>query len=435
MLKNLNNFQKEIVLTKHKKVYVNAGAGTGKTTLIVARVCYLIKQGVLPDNILVVAFNKKIVEEVNAKLYKTLGFDIANKITIKTFHSFGSWIIRKAQKYINPIISDDKELSKIVTKARSHLQLKGSNKELLPIIQACRENPKYLSQQTNDIKMLCKSYGTVLKKEKRSDFAILIRKANMLLKKNKEFKDTIQNKFKYIFVDEFQDCSERRFKLLKQLTTDKTSLFLVGDTDQTILEWAGVSIDNVMCLSQTFSDLKHYTLEQSYRLPKTICKASNSLISKNKKRLDKTLKTIKRGGLLEVKKFLKFEDEVNWCCNYVNTIIQDGVFPREIAILARKESVLFDIKNILGKTGIHISTIHKAKGLEFDNVVILGVENSIIPDNKDNLEEERRILYVGMTRAKKSLILTYIDKGIRNMGFVKQYVEKSPFIAEMNLSV
>lgn len=435
MLKKLNNFQKEIVLTKHKKVYVNAGAGTGKTTLIIARVYHLIRQGVLPDNILIVAFNKKIVEEVNGKLYKKLGFDIANRITIKTFHSFGRWIISKAQKHIKPIISDDKELSKIITKARKHLQLKGSNKELLPIIQACRENPKYLSKQTDDIKMLCKSYSTVLKEEKRSDFAILIRKANMLLKKDKELRNIIQNKFKYIFVDEFQDCSERRFKLLKQLTTDKTSLFLVGDTDQTILEWAGVSIDNIMCLTHTFSDLKHYTLEQSYRLPKTICKASNSLIAKNKKRLDKTLKPIKNGGILKIKKFLKFEDEISWCCNYINTIIKSGVSPNEIAILARKESVFFDIKNILSNTGIHISTIHKAKGLEFDSVVILGIEKSIIPDNKDNLEEERRILYVGMTRAKRSLILTYIDNGIRNIGFVKQYVEKSPFIDEMNLSV
>ena len=140
----------------------------------------------------------------------------------------------------------------------------------------------------------------------------------------------------------------------------------------------------------------------------------------------KTLRPLsQQSGYFEVKKFDKPEDESQWCVQKINFLLRSGVDKKDIAVLVRQEKML--PKSII-ETGVVCSTIHKAKGLEFQHVIVLGVERGIF---MGNIEEERRVLYVAMTRAIKSLVLTYIDDGIRTVGSEDKRVQKSPFIDEL----
>lgn len=414
-MKGLNKQQREAVHASANIVYVDAGPGTGKSTVIVARVKYLICTGIAPKEILVLAFNTKVVDEFKEKLKNYVG------IKIFTFHSFGMSIIKQYKEKKKIKILSDGEQSKLITQIKKDLAVKNiSNREVWEMLTICRENPCHLKKYSADLQAIYKKYVEYLKREKLFDYPKLIRFANVILQK-----EMLVN-YKHILVDEFQDASQSRLKLLRLLTCNTSHLFVVGDSDQQILEWAGVRNNNLEQLKKYYSNVKIYMLESSYRLTPQIAMVANNLIRHGKNRMAKTLRPLsQQSGYFEVKKFDKPEDESQWCVQKINFLLRSGVDKKDIAVLVRQEKML--PKSII-ETGVVCSTIHKAKGLEFQHVIVLGVERGIF---MGNIEEERRVLYVAMTRAIKSLVLTYIDDGIRTVGSEDKRVQKSPFIDEL----
>lgn len=411
----LNKQQRIAAYTSKRIVYVDAGPGCGKTTVIEARVQYLISINVAPREILVLAFNTKVVNELKKRLRQFMGIDIC------TFHSLGLSIIKQnSRNYEIEILSDD-EKSKLVTRIKKLLSLQTiPNNEILEMLNACRENPRHLKKYSADLQRIYKDYVKHLKQEKLFDYPKLISRANAILKKKHI------SMYKHILVDEFQDTSQNRFKLLRLLIGNDANLFAVGDGDQQILEWAGVRNNNLRKLQKYYSDLKIYPLEGSYRLTLQITKVANNLIQHSKKRMNKTLKPLnQQNGHFEVKQFDDSDNEAKWCVNKINFLLRNGVDKKDIAVLVRMEKMLYDT---VKKTGVICSTIHKAKGLEFTHVIVLGAEEGIF---SGSIDEERRILYVAITRAIKSLTLTYIDDGIRMIGSIDKRVKKSPLLDEL----
>ena len=239
------------------------------------------------------------------------------------------------------------------------------------------------------------------------------------MQKGVELRNKLCQQYGYILVDEFQDMSESRFKLLRLLTCDTTHLFMVGDEDQQILEWSGVRNNNLRKLQKYYPNLQIYPLEGSYRLTPQIARIANNLIRHSKKRIDKTLKPLnQQNGYLKVKRFDNSDEEARWCINKIEFLLRNGDDKKDIAVLVRQEKILYDT---VKKTGVVCSTIHKIKGLEFQHVIVLGVERGIF---NGSIEEERRLLYVAVTRAIKSLVLTFIDDGMRKVGYRDIQVQK-----------
>lgn len=413
-MKKLNKQQNEAVQTSNRIVYVDAGPGTGKTTVIEARVRYLINNGESPHEILVLAFNNKVVCELKERLKNYKGVHVC------TFHSFGMSTIKRHKKKEIRILDDD-EKSKLITQLKKPLSLTSiKNTEVLEMLTICRENRCQLKKFSADLQKIYKSYIKYLKRENVFDYPRLIKYANAILKK-----ETIK-RYKHILVDEFQDTSQSRFRLLLILARDVSNLFVVGDSDQQILEWAGIRNNNLKQLQKYYSNVKIYPLERSYRLTSEIAKIANNLINHNRNRMKKTLVPLnEQKGYFEIKEFANSYEEAQWCVNKINVLLRNGADKKDIAVLVRQEKMLHEK---IKKTGVICSTIHRVKGLEFKHVIVLGVERGVF---SENVEEERRILYVAITRAVKSLVLTYIDNGIRIIGSIDKRIQKSSLIDEL----
>lgn len=421
-MKKLNKQQKKAAHTSKRVVYVDAGPGTGKTSVIEARVQYLIDKGVAPHEILILAFNNKVVDELRERL------NGLKRLDIRTFHSLGLSIITQSTNAKHPSILSDADKSKLITQIKNQLSIKDiTNEDVLDMLSVCRENPCHKKEYPLGMQKLYRSYVKMLRQENLFDYAEQIRRANAILQKDINLRNKLCQRYKYILVDEFQDTSESRFKLLRLLVTNSTCLFLVGDGDQQILEWAGVRNNNLKKLKNYYPELKIYSLEGSYRLSSQLVNIANNLISHNKKRTNKTLKSLnQQKGYFEIKDFGDSEAETQWCINKINLLLRNGADKKDIAVLVHQEKMLSErIKNI----GVVCSTIHKIKGLEFKHVIVLGVEKGIFTGN---IEEERRLLYVAITRAIKSLVLTFIDDGMRTVGYGDIQVQKSPLIDELS---
>lgn len=420
-MKKLNKQQKKAAHTSNHIVYVDAGPGTGKTAVIEARVRYLINNGVTPYEILVLAFNTTVV----AELKKRLG--IYARINIRTFHSLGRLIIKQHSGNNNFNFLSEVDKSKLITQIKNQLAVKNiTNSSVLDMLSTCRENPSHKKKYPSNLQKIYQRYVDVLKQEKLFDYAKQIRRANAILQKGEGLRNKLCQRYRYILVDEFQDMSESRFKLLRLLTCDTTHLFMVGDEDQQILEWSGVRNNNLRKLQKYYPNLQIYPLEGSYRLTPQIARIANNLIRHSKKRIDKTLKPLnQQNGYLKVKWFDNSDEEARWCINKIEFLLRNGVDKKDIAVLVRQEKILYDT---VKKTGVVCSTIHKIKGLEFQHVIVLGVERGIF---NGSIEEERRLLYVAVTRAIKSLVLTFIDDGMRKVGYRDIQVQKSPLLDEL----
>lgn len=260
------------------------------------------------------------------------------------------------------------------------------------------------------------------------------------LEKNPNFLKKKQLRYKYIYVDEFQDISEKQFKLLKLLVSPETFLFCAGDCDQAIYGWNGISENNVNKAIDTLN-LKVFHLTQSYRLPKKIVDGVNQLLSHNSNSFRKNLISAKdKNGILKAITFLSEKDEIDFISKKVKQLHnKKGIRYQEIAILARAKQIYESFQKSLPH-GIFFSTVHKAKGLEFKYVFVVGAEDGIfpmIPDKRTlsskelhaKMNEERRVFAEAISRASIGVYITCLDgvfRGNRKSG-------KSPFLAEMSI--
>lgn len=420
-MKELNKQQRKAVHTTKRFVYVNAGAGTGKTSVIEARVRYLIKKGVSVNKILILAFNTEVVNLLKKRFSNVKG------LNIRTFHSLGKEIIECYQGC--PILGCEivEDCSNFITQIKKQFGIKGiKNDDILDMFSQCRENPSNIRKYNSDFQRIYEEYVAILHRDGMFDYPEFICGANEILQKKVKKIDRIFKTYQYIFVDESQDLSQSRFELLRLLIGENTFLFMVGDDDQQILEWAGIKNNILKRLNHYYPDLKIYTLNKSYRLTAEIAEAANNLICHNKKRANKVLQPFNtREGHFKVMRFCCCEDETKSCVEKINSLLKKGVHKKDIAVLVRKEKML---SAQIKRTGVYCSTIHKSKGTEFKYVFVLGVERGIFSEDR---EEERRVLFVAITRAKKSCTLTYIHKGMRKIGWLDIQVYKSKFIKEL----
>lgn len=301
---SLNYVQKHAVEFINGPCLILAGAGSGKTKVIINKIIYLIKNcQYQPNNIIALTFTNKAAYEIKARLLEHLNIFEIQRIIISTFHSFGLQIIKKEINFLglnsNFSLFDEKDQISLLKKI-TNKKIKNDTKLLKNLIFTISywKNKFYTpldvellskSSQEKDFAYYYKKYTIHLRESNILDFDDLICIPILLFKKNKIIKHRWQEKITYLLVDEYQDTSNSQYELIKMLTNKRSNFTLVGDDDQSIYSWRGATTQNIFLLKKDFPTLKIIKMEQNYRSYGRILKVANKLISYNPNYFQKKL--------------------------------------------------------------------------------------------------------------------------------------------------
>ncbi|MDQ1281709.1 MAG: ATP-dependent helicase UvrD/PcrA [Patescibacteria group bacterium] len=367
MKNQLNEKQLEAVQSISGPLLILAGAGAGKTKTITERVINIIKNGVEPENILCVTFTNKASKEMLERIIKrmeeeslvekyTLEKNIflrnKNLPTIKTFHSLGLLILKEFGRELgfhkNMVVLDSSDTNHMVKNIITSLGLDPKVHDPSKIKNAIsREKSnwqtvedytkKVASYNMEIIEKVWRLYEKELRKQGTADFDDLIIKTVELLKSNNLVKETLQKRWKYIHVDEYQDTNDSQYEFIKELVEEKAkNLCVVGDIDQNIYSWRGANLKNILHFEKDFIGAKVILLEENYRSTQNILSLANISIQKNKARFPKNLFTNKnKGEEIEICPTFDEKLESDFIAKKIKELNRGGVELKNIAILFR----------------------------------------------------------------------------------------------------
>ena len=357
-LEVLNERQREAVITIEGPVLVIAGAGSGKTKVLTTRIAYLIEnKKVNFENILAITFTNKAAKEMKDRVSNLLQRNI-RKMHISTFHSFGVEILREYGYLINldknftildsddslkviKIIVDDMNLSK--TLSPRHIKEVISSYKNKLILPEEAEKKTYTFEEKQIVEIYEK-YNNKLCNSNSVDFDDLLLKPYMILDKYSNVLDQLQEKYKYILIDEYQDTNDAQYFLVKMLSSKYKNIFVVGDSDQSIYSFRGANYKNILNFTKDFPNAKVIKLEQNYRSTNNILNIANNVIKNNIERSHKDLWSSLGDG--EEVKFIQVnteEDEVNYVISEIKELSKYYAMD-EIAVIYRTnaQSRLFE---------------------------------------------------------------------------------------------
>jgi DNA helicase II / ATP-dependent DNA helicase PcrA len=415
---NLSEEQQKAVYANDRFIFLLASAGSGKTTVIIERIRYLLNQGVNPEDILSITFTRKAAREMVKRLNR-------EDVCIQTFHRFCLDRLQLDFKQAYDI-EDGKNIP--------------FSKETLLNISVYKNKGK-----TGKAPFQYKRYEQMLQSQNKKDFDDVLLDFLTYVQQNKK-----QYHYQYIFIDEFQDTNDVQYNILKVLVNYKTSVFAVGDPDQSIYKFRG-ACTNIIEKYIDYFKAEVYSLNTNYRSDQNIIQVANALILNNRRVFKKSLNAFhQHKGHLEVMTFIDEDEEARHIIELVKQLNKKKIKYNEIAILYRIHRRAYTLKYALLDHNVHFQfyeddrdvytytdhvqllSVHKAKGLEFDVVIVLGLEDQIFPMKKEmtkkETEEERRLMFVAMTRARHHLYLTNVQ--INSLG---RRVKSSLFIEESTI--
>ncbi len=339
-LDNLNKNQLEATMYNDNSLLVVAGAGTGKTRLITNKIVHLLNKGYKEDQILGLTFTNKAAEEMQERIKKLV--ENKNTPVIGTFHSFGAQLLREYGESVdvkkNFTIADRDDSRKIIRRLLKREDIKTFSPRVIhsALSDHKKGNLSEDSKITEIIGTILPYYEKSLAEENSLDFEDLLIKSVLLLQKDLKVREKLQNKYKFILIDEFQDTDAIQNKLILLLKGTDTKIIAVGDSDQTIYSWRGADINHMLCFEEVFKPAKTIILDKNYRSTKTILDAANRLISKNKLRQEKILKTDNEyGNPIEFFSAKNEEEESQTIAERVKEFMDNGVKLDDIVILYR----------------------------------------------------------------------------------------------------
>ena len=357
-LDNLNERQKEAVLTTLGPVSVLAGAGSGKTRVLTTRIYHLIREGVPAQKILAVTFTNKAAREMRERLSHQLGETIAvwkkdSTPFVATFHGLGRELLESYGSVLGIprhfTIFDRDDSERAIKNALKELSF--DPKEIPPrgiLARISRAKSDGLDAQAfiekhgrNDFRSkiagdIWRLYDAALAKERALDFDDLITLPVKLLAEHESVRQQVQERFHYVHIDEFQDTNELQGRLAKLLTGERKNLFVVGDIDQTIYTWRGATIDNLLAFERTYPEAKTIVLEHNYRSSKNIVDAANQIIEHNRNRKEKRSVTDNpKGEPIRVHAANTADTEAEFIAQEAARLARSGTPLTEMAVLYR----------------------------------------------------------------------------------------------------
>lgn len=364
ILDNLNDMQKKAAEKIDGPTLILAGAGSGKTRTITYKIAHMVKECNIPSfSILALTFTNKAANEMKERIQNLIGSS-ANLMVISTFHSFAVKILRQYGTYIGFTnkfnIYDTDDSKTLLKKIIKELNYNSTASTFYSKISKAKENNITLENFENnfDLKIrdnreffeIFKKYQNTLKENNCMDFSDILLNCNKLLN-NKDILNTLQEKYKYILVDEYQDTNNIQYEITTKLASKYKNICVVGDEDQSIYAFRGANIQNILNFKNDYPDALVVKLEQNYRSTENILKLANSVISKNTSSLGKSLWTKNNEG----KKTIIYEatdpyDEAK----YISEIIKTSKKPYgKFTILYRMNAQSRILEQELNRAGIN----------------------------------------------------------------------------------
>ncbi|MCM5663303.1 ATP-dependent helicase [Galbibacter mesophilus] len=374
-LAELNEAQRAPVLHKDGALMVIAGAGSGKTRVLTYRIAYLMNQGVDAFNILALTFTNKAAREMKKRIASIVGNSEAKNLWMGTFHSVFAKILRiesdklgypnnftiydtqDSQRLINSIIKE-MGLDKDVYKYKQVQNRISSYKNSLITVKAYFNNPELMEADAMAkrprLGEIYNAYCERCFKAGAMDFDDLLLKTNELLTRFPDVLAKYQDRFRYILVDEYQDTNHSQYLIVKALSDRFQNICVVGDDAQSIYAFRGANINNIMNFQKDYDNVQMYRLEQNYRSTRNIVNAANSVIEKNKTRLDKVVWTDNDdGNFIKVHRSVTDAEEGRFVASTIfETKMQEQVPDGQFAVLYRTNSQSRSIEDALRRKDI-----------------------------------------------------------------------------------
>ncbi len=406
-LEGLNEKQKEAVLHNKGPLLVLAGAGSGKTRVLTTSIANLIEnEKVDPRNILAITFTNKAANEMKDRVSNLLNIDVS-RLWIGTFHSICARILRMNIEKIgynsNFTIYDTNDQRTLIKEIINDLGYKDeiSPRDAQNLISSLKNksiSPKEFLDIDGYYRYHNEYYEIYRQYEKRKfeynslDFDDLIEKVLLLFSKDKDVLKYYQNKFEYVFVDEYQDTNISQYELVKNFAGIHQNVFVVGDADQSIYSFRGADINNILNFEKDFKDAIVIKLEQNYRSTSNILDTANSLIVNNVERKDKELWTANGIGDEVLYKNNSVEsEESKFVVDEIKMLINEGYSYSDIAILYRTNAQSRPFEEALMKSLIDYKVVGGLKFYDRKEIKDLVSYLKVIVNPKDDVALKRII--------------------------------------------
>ena len=432
LIDSLNDRQKEAVVNTDGPMLILAGAGSGKTKVLTTKVAYLIEEkNIDPNNILAITFTNKAAKEMKERIFKLEG-NSAFYIQISTFHSFGLKILKENCELLGyeknfTILDSDDSLS-IIKKIMKELNI-DANKYNPKAIKNVISNNKneiidpekyslYVNTDFDEIALeVYRKYEKSLKINNAVDFDDLLILPLKLFNNNPGVLQKYQEKYKYVFIDEYQDTNEPQYILSKMISAKYKNITVVGDADQAIFTWRGANYKNILNFENDYKDAKVVLLEENYRSTKTILNAANNVIKNNKVRKEKNLWTQnEEGSKITYYKAFDEKDESNYVVNEIKKLIEKGVNPKDICVLYRANAQSRTVEEAFLTSNISYNIVGSYAFYNRKEIKDLIAYLKLIYNNKDDVSLLRVINY-----PKRGIG----NKAIENLAIKSNVLDKS----------
>ena len=316
-IQHLNESQKQAVLQLDGPLLIIAGAGSGKTRVLTYRIAHMMQKGIDPFNILALTFTNKSAREMKSRIAKIVGDNESKNLWMGTFHSVFARILRSESERLgfpsNFTIYDTQDSVRLLSAIIKEMNLEKDRykpkqvlgrisqyKNSLITVRAYKNNPELIEADMHSgrPKMgdIYAHYVDRCFKSGAMDFDDLLLRTNELLTRFPEVLAKYQDRFRYIMVDEYQDTNHSQYLIVRALADRFQNIAVVGDDSQSIYSFRGANIQNILNFQKDYADVKVYKLEQNYRSTQNLVNAANSVILKNKTRLEKELWTDNETG-------------------------------------------------------------------------------------------------------------------------------------------
>ncbi len=353
LLESLNSVQREAVRATEGPLLLFAGAGSGKTRVLTYRAAYLIEAcQVPPYQILAVTFTNKAASEMRERLEKLTGESTARRVRLGTFHSICARLLREfALEHgldRNFVVYDDTDQILLVRECLKRLELDESKftpRSILSHISRAKEKmilPNMWHEYFHGFfEDMCGKvyplYQQMLRNSNALDFDDLLSETVLLLQKNEQVRETLQQRFRYILVDEYQDVNMAQYQIVSLLAQKHRNLFVVGDDDQSVYGWRGADVGIILRFETDYPEALVLKLEQNYRSTQTILDAAHAVVSQNRGRKEKHLWTENGVGIpLQLYEAENEKTEAEWVARTVLERVRGGGYSwHDFAILYR----------------------------------------------------------------------------------------------------
>ena len=366
IIDSLNDAQRQAVTAPSQAMLVLAGAGSGKTRVLVHRIAWQIQvEGLSPHSILAVTFTNKAAKEMRGRIENLLKMP-AHTLWIGTFHGIAHRLLRRHAKQAKLPetfqVMDSGDQLRVIKRLLSTLNFDDKQwppKEMQWYINAQKDEGIRArhSVETGDVYerqrlRVYRAYEELCDRSGLVDFAELLLRAHELLRDNADVLAFYQQRFRQVHVDEFQDTNTIQYAWLRLLTEGSDNLFVVGDDDQSIYGWRGAKIENIYSFQKHYPNHQVIKLEQNYRSTGTILKAANKIIANNAGRMGKELWTdAGDGDLISLYAAFNEQDEAYFVVERIRAWVNEGGLRSDAAILYRSNAQSRQFEEKLMATG------------------------------------------------------------------------------------